>query len=137
MRPAQISDKRKFDPIPNSADSESKSSEETHRECSEPYIDRAKEIVAERTPDEEKYDREVIGWLRRGKRISKAIAKANQKYPKEALQVNNDNLAEVEAYYEYLAEHETIMENWTPSKVGDPKTACDPSAEDQKLSSSL
>ena len=74
------------------------------------YIDRAKEIVGERAPDEEKYDREVIRWLRRGKSISKAIAKANEKYPKEALQVNNDNLADVEAYYEYLAEHETIME---------------------------
>jgi hypothetical protein len=74
------------------------------------YIDRAEEIVGERTPDEEKYDREVIRWLRRGKNINKAIAKANQKYPKEALQVNDDNLADVEAHYEYLAEHEAIME---------------------------
>ena len=74
------------------------------------YIDRAQEIVGERTPDEEKYDREVIRWLRRGKNINKAIAKANQKYPKEALQVNDDNLADVEAHYEYLAEHEAIME---------------------------
>jgi len=74
------------------------------------YIDRAEEIVGERTPDEEKYDREVIRWLHRGKNINKAIAKANQKYPKEALQVNDDNLADVEAHYEYLAEHEAIME---------------------------
>ena len=73
------------------------------------YIDRAEEIIGERTPDEEKYDREVIRWLRRGKNINKAIAKANQKYPKEALQVNDDNLADVEAHYEYLAEHEAIM----------------------------
>lgn len=49
------------------------------------YIDQAEEIVGYRTPDEEKYDREVIRWLRRGKNINKAIAKANQKYPKEAL----------------------------------------------------
>ena len=75
------------------------------------YTDRAEEIVGERTPDEEKYDREVIRWLRRGKNINKAIGKANQKYPKEALQVNDDNLADVEAHYEYLAEHEAIMEN--------------------------
>jgi hypothetical protein len=74
------------------------------------YIDRAEEIVGERTPDEEKYDREVIRWLRRGKDINKAVAKANQKYPQEALQVNDDNLADVEAHYEYLAEHEVIME---------------------------
>ena len=74
------------------------------------FIDRAEEIVGERTPDEEKYDREVIRWLRRGKNINKAIAKANHKYPKEALQVNNDSLADVGAHYEYLAEHEAIME---------------------------
>ena len=74
------------------------------------YIDRAEEIVGERTPDEEKYDCDVIRWLRKGKNIHKAIAKANQKYPKEALQVNDDNLADVEAHYEYLAEHEAIME---------------------------
>jgi hypothetical protein len=81
------------------------------------YIDRAEEIVGERTPDEEKYDREVIRWLRRGKNINKAIAKANQKYPKEALQVNDDNLADVEAHYEYLAEHEAIMEKLDALKV--------------------
>jgi hypothetical protein len=38
------------------------------------------------------------------------LPKANQKYPNEALQVNDDNLADVEAHYEYLAEHEAIME---------------------------
>jgi hypothetical protein len=76
------------------------------RQC----IDRAEEIVGECTPDEEKYDREVIRWLRRGKDINKAVAKANQKYPQEALQVNDENLADVEAHYEYLAEHEVIME---------------------------
>jgi hypothetical protein len=48
--------------------------------------------------------------VRRGNSISKAIGKANQKYPTEALQVNNDNLADVQAHYEYLAEHEAIME---------------------------
>ena len=74
------------------------------------YIDRADGIVGERTPDEEKYDRELIRWLRRGKNINKAIAKANQKYPKEAFKVNDDNLADLEAHYEYLAEHEAIME---------------------------
>ena len=74
------------------------------------YIARADEIIGDRTPDEQKYDREVIRWMRRGKSISKAIAKANEKYPAEALQVNNDNLADVQAHYEYLAEHEAIME---------------------------
>ena len=49
-------------------------------------------------------------WIRRGKSITKAIAKANEKYPAEALQVNDDTLADVQAHYEYLAEHDAIME---------------------------
>ena len=48
--------------------------------------------------------------MRRGKTIGKAIAKANEKYPAEALQVDNDNLADVQAHYEYLADHEAITE---------------------------
>jgi hypothetical protein len=74
------------------------------------YISRADEIIGERTAEEQKYDHEVVRWMRRGKSISKAISKANQKYPTEALQVSNDNLADVQAHYEYLAEHEAIME---------------------------
>lgn len=74
------------------------------------YISRTKEIIGERTADEEKYDREVIHWLRRGKSITKAIAKANEKYPAEALKVGDENLADVQAHYEYLARNETIME---------------------------
>ena len=74
------------------------------------YTDRADEIIGERTVDEQKYDREVIRWLRRGKSINKAIAKANEKYPTEALQIDNDNLSDVQAHYEYLADHEAITE---------------------------
>jgi putative NADH-flavin reductase len=74
------------------------------------YISRADEIIGDRTAEEQKYDHEVVRWVRRGKSVSKAIVKANQKYPKEALQVNDDNLADVQAHYEYLAEHEAIME---------------------------
>ena len=74
------------------------------------YIARADEIVGERTPEEQKYDHEVIRWMRRGKTISKAVARANEKYPAEALQVDNDNLADVQAHYEYLADHEAITE---------------------------
>jgi hypothetical protein len=74
------------------------------------YTERANEIIGERTLAEQKYDHEVIRWLRRGKSINKAIAKANEKYPTEALQVDNDNLADVQAHYEYLEEHDAIME---------------------------
>ena len=74
------------------------------------YNERADEIIGERTPDEEKYDSEVIRWIRRGKSITKAIAKANEKYPAEALQVNDDTVADVQAHYEYLADHEALSE---------------------------
>jgi hypothetical protein len=74
------------------------------------YTERANEIIGERTPDEEKYDREVIRWPRRGKSITKAIAKANEKYPTEALQVDKDNLVDVQAHYEYLADHDATTE---------------------------
>ena len=74
------------------------------------HLEPAAEVIGERTPDEEKYDREVIRWMRRGKSINKAVAKANEKYPAEALQVDSDNLAYVQSHYEYLEEHEAIME---------------------------
>lgn len=73
-------------------------------------LELAAEVIGERTPNEEKYDREVVRWMRRGKTVGKAIAKANEKYPTEALQVDNDNLADVQAHYEYLADHEAITE---------------------------
>jgi hypothetical protein len=76
--------------------------------CHRGHSQRADEIIGERTPDEQKHDREVIRWIRKGKSVAKAIVKANEKYPTEALQVDNDNLADVEAHYEYLADHEAI-----------------------------
>ena len=74
------------------------------------HLELAAEVIGERTPDEGKYDREVIRWIRKGKSIRKAIAKASEKYPTEALQVDNDNLADVRAHYEYLADHDAITE---------------------------
>ncbi|MCP4656155.1 MAG: hypothetical protein GY856_12145 [bacterium] len=74
------------------------------------YLERSSEIIGERTPQEEKYDREVVRWLRKGKPIKKAIAKANEKFPSEALQVDNSSLGDVQAHYEYLAEHEAMMQ---------------------------
>ena len=74
------------------------------------YLEQAAEIIGERTPEEEKYDREVVRWLRKGKPIRKAIAKANKKFPSDALQVDDTSVADVQNHYEYLAEHEAIMQ---------------------------
>jgi len=73
------------------------------------YLQRAAEIIGERTPGEERYDREVVRWLEKGKPIKKAIAKANDKFPREALQVSDAVLKDVQSRYEYLLDHERIM----------------------------
>jgi len=75
----------------------------------EQYLDRSREIIGDRTPEQEKYDREVIRWLAKGKPIRKSIAKANERFPSAALSVTDDTLADVQAHYDYLAEHEKIM----------------------------
>ena len=74
------------------------------------YLSRSEDIIGERSPAEQKYDKEVVRWLRKGKPIKKAIAKANQKVPSEALTLTDENLTDVEAHYDYLAEHESIMQ---------------------------
>jgi hypothetical protein len=74
------------------------------------YLERAAEIIGDRTPGEERYDREVIRWLEKGKPIKKAIAKANEKYPAEALVAEEESLPDLRARYEYLLEHKRIMQ---------------------------
>lgn len=75
----------------------------------EQYLQRANEIVGDRTKNEERYDKEVLRWLRKGKNIRKAINKANKKYPKEALSVDESNINDVASHYDYLLEHENII----------------------------
>jgi hypothetical protein len=76
----------------------------------EQYLNRANEIIGDRTEDEVRYDKEVLRWLRKGKNIKKAIAKANEKYPKEALAIDDENIHDVASHYEYLLEHENIIQ---------------------------
>ena len=73
------------------------------------YLQRSQEIIGDRTREEVRYDKEVLRWLRKGKKIQKAIERANKKYPKEALEVNDRTIYDVAAHYEYLFEHENIM----------------------------
>ena len=73
------------------------------------YLQRSQEIIGDRTREEMRYDKEVLRWLRKGKKIQKAIEKANKKYPKEALEVDKKTINDVAAHYDYLLEHENIM----------------------------
>ena len=73
------------------------------------YLSRSKEIIGNRTQEEIRYDNEVLKWLRKSKKIKIAINKANEKYPKEALKIDDSNINDVANHYEYLMQHEKIM----------------------------
>jgi hypothetical protein len=73
------------------------------------YLAHANEVVGERTDEQIRYDREVIKWLKSGKDIREAVEKANEKYPSEALEVSKENLSDIDAHYDYLAQHEQIL----------------------------
>jgi hypothetical protein len=73
------------------------------------YLHSTEEITGGRTKAEEQYDAEVIHWLNKGAQIEKAIEKANQKYPEEALEVDETNVDAVAAHYDYLKEHVELV----------------------------
>jgi hypothetical protein len=76
----------------------------------EQYLSRSKEIIGDRTQAEIRYDNEVLRWLQKGKKIKNAIQKANKKYPHEALQLDKSNINDVANHYDYLLEHDKIMQ---------------------------
>lgn len=73
------------------------------------YLNRANDIIGDRTKEEIQYDNAVLKELRKGKKIKKAIEKANKKFPNEAMTIDADSINDVAAHYEYLLEHEKIM----------------------------
>lgn len=73
------------------------------------YLLKSNELIGVRTADQTKYDNEVVRWLNKGKSIRKAITKAGEKFPTEALTLNAENLAAIQAHYDYLVKHESIM----------------------------
>ena len=79
------------------------------------YLQRSQEIIGDRSPAEKRYDNEVLRWLRKGKNIKKAIEKANKKYPKEALEIDASSCEEVATHYDYLMQHEEIMDKISKS----------------------
>lgn len=80
------------------------------------YLRRSREIIGTRTRSEERYDNEVIRWLKKGANMRKAINKANEKYPDEALKLDETNVEDVAAHYEYLMQHIEIMRKVSPRR---------------------
>jgi hypothetical protein len=73
------------------------------------YLERANEIIGDRSKEEEKYDNEVVKWLRKQGKIRKALNKANQKYPDQALKYDDSNIDDLTSHYEYLMQHMEIV----------------------------
>ncbi len=73
------------------------------------YLQRAREIIGERSPGEIEYDNAVVANLSAGMSIKKAIAAANRQYPEEALKPQPDHWDDLAARYEYMREHKIIL----------------------------
>jgi len=73
------------------------------------YLERAAEIIGERTTEEEIYDDEIVAWIEKGRSIRVAITKANEKYRSEALVVEDALLPDLRQRYDYLLEHKRIV----------------------------
>ena len=73
------------------------------------YLERAREIIGDRSRDEAAYDDTVVGHMGRGMDIKRAIQAANREHPKEALRPKRDDWTDVAARYEYLMEHRAIL----------------------------
>jgi hypothetical protein len=73
------------------------------------YLQRAHEIIGDRSKGEVDYDNAVVAHLSTGKDIKRAIRAANQEYPEEALQPGAGDWPDLAARFEYLKEHKAIL----------------------------
>jgi hypothetical protein len=76
------------------------------------YLKDAQEFSAmlgQRTSGEVAYDNAVIGGLRKGLSIKKALKLVGEEYPTEALHWNEETIQDIKAHYDYLRNHEDII----------------------------
>ncbi|HWQ91917.1 MAG TPA: hypothetical protein VN673_09620 [Clostridia bacterium] len=73
------------------------------------YIERAQEIIGERTEAEVAYDNSVVAHLSAGLNIKQAIRAANKEHPQEAMEPGGDHWADLASRYQYLQEHRAIL----------------------------
>ncbi len=66
-------------------------------------------MLAQRTPGESAHDEAVLSGLRKGWPIKKALKRAAEKHPAEALQWTPETLEDIEGHYDWLLKHEEIM----------------------------
>ena len=75
----------------------------------EAYLDRASELIGDRTASEAAYDDAVVEALNQGRPIGEALSIAGRKYPGEAISWDNSTIGDIAAHYDYLKEHARIM----------------------------
>jgi hypothetical protein len=73
------------------------------------YLQRAREIIGERSPSEIAYDDSVVSHLTNGADIKRAIRAANREHPTEALNPGPEDWEDLASRYEYIAEHKVLM----------------------------
>ena len=73
------------------------------------YLQRAREIIGDRSQAEIDNDNSVVAHLSAGMDIMRAIRAANQEYPEEALKPGADQWSDLAARYDYISEHKAIL----------------------------
>ena len=73
------------------------------------YLDRAKEIIGERTASEIVHDNAVVEALNSGLSLEAALSLAGQHHPGEAIQWDSSNISDIAARYDYLKAYDQIM----------------------------
>ena len=75
------------------------------------YLDRASEIIGERTKSEIFHDDAVVEALNQGRTIEEALSIAGKKHPSEAIKWDDGNIGDIAAHYDYLREHSNILKS--------------------------
>lgn len=78
------------------------------------YLDRAAEIIGDRTSSEIAHDDAVVEALNQGRTIKEALAIAGENHPDEAIKWDDSNIGDIAAYYKYLKEHTHIIRMLPP-----------------------
>ena len=73
------------------------------------YLQRAREIIGERSPSEIAYDDCVLAHLCTGVDIRGAVRAANRQHPDEALTPGQEHWDDLASRYDYLREHKNIL----------------------------
>jgi hypothetical protein len=80
------------------------------------YLDRASEIIGERTESEIFHDDAVVEALIQGRTIKEALSIAGMKYPVDAIKWDDGNIGDIASHYDYLREHYDIMKSLKKQK---------------------